>query len=863
MRTHNVFSPPKGGYPIILPFRPLSLGILISLLLSPRVEANGDLYFDPSLLNADVSQVADLDWLTKGNEIAPGKYSADIYLNRNFINRMDVVLTPGKESGTVTPCLSEAQIRLLSVNTKAFPALVQALNENACVDITQYIQDSRIEIDTSRLRLNISIPQVALNKKTRGFIPPERWENGVNALLLNYDFSGANTRYDDHQNDNNYFLNLRSRLNFGPWRLHNYSTWRYSDSGRNDNKWSNLSTYLERPLIKLRSNFVIGDSFSSGDVFDSFGFRGIGLASDDNMLPDSQKGFAPTVSGIAQSNARVTIRQNNNVIYETYVPPGAFNITDLYPTSASGDLQVTIHEADGSERSYTVPYSTVPLLQRDGHRKFAFMAGEFHQANSKKRQLDVAQGSWIQGMPHGYTLYGGSIVAEDYKSAAFGAGKNLGRLGALSLDVTQANSKLVDGSKHQGQSYRLRYAKSLNSIGTNLQLLGSRYSTKGFYNFSEVASNRIREDDNGPSGNAGYDLNYVKKNNVQLSLSQNISSFGTAYTTMSRQTYWHTPKKNDLMQVGFSTNIASAMVNLAYSHSRTPWNTESDKIINLSVSVPLHNWISPKGTSRHPMYFTANSNTNARGSNSSTVGINGSLLENNNLSYSVRQGLNNRGGGSNMSASADYDGRYGNVNAAYSVNKDSRQLSYGVSGGAVFHRNGLVLSQPLGETNVLVHAEGTYGTGIENAAGVKTNWAGYAIVPYATNYRLNRIALDTTSLKDDTEVEEPVTEVVPTRGALVLARFNTRVGFRVLFKLKHPQQEVPFGAIAAVKQGSGSDTNSSIVSDGGTVYFSGLEEKGVINVTWGKTPDKQCQAQYDLRQAKKQSAVQQLTVRCL
>ncbi|MBW6086650.1 fimbria/pilus outer membrane usher protein [Escherichia coli] len=43
--------------------------------------------------------------------------------------------------------------------------------------------------------------------------------------------------------------------------------------------------------------------------FDSVSFRGVQLASDDNMLPDSLKGFAPVVRGIAKSNAQITIKQ--------------------------------------------------------------------------------------------------------------------------------------------------------------------------------------------------------------------------------------------------------------------------------------------------------------------------------------------------------------------------------------------------------------------------------------------------------------------------------------------------------------------------------------------------------------------------
>ncbi|XPE64182.1 fimbria/pilus outer membrane usher protein [Shigella flexneri] len=64
---------------------------------------------------------------------------------------------------------------------------------------------------------------------------------------------------------------------------------------------------------------------------DSVSFRGVQLASV-NMLPDSLKRFAPVVRGIAKSNAQITIKQNGYTIYQTYVWPGAVEISNLYST---------------------------------------------------------------------------------------------------------------------------------------------------------------------------------------------------------------------------------------------------------------------------------------------------------------------------------------------------------------------------------------------------------------------------------------------------------------------------------------------------------------------------------------------------
>jgi hypothetical protein len=58
---------------------------------------------------------------------------------------------------------------------------------------------------------------------------------------------------------------------------------------------------------RLRSQFMVGDTWTASDVFDSARLRGVRLYTDDDMLPASMNGFAPVVRGVAKSNAMVTI----------------------------------------------------------------------------------------------------------------------------------------------------------------------------------------------------------------------------------------------------------------------------------------------------------------------------------------------------------------------------------------------------------------------------------------------------------------------------------------------------------------------------------------------------------------------------
>lgn len=167
-------------------------------------------------------------------------------------------------------------------------------------------------------------------------------------------------------------------------------------------------------------------------------FRGGQLASDDDMLPESMRGYAPVVRGIARSHAQIVIRQNGYVIYQDYVAPGAFEINDMYPTGGSGDLNVIIKEADGSEQNFIVPYASLPILQREGRLKYALTAGQYRSWDRRVDKTPFGQMTGILGAGGGFTLYGGFQESAKYQSIAGGLGRNLGDIGALSSDVTQA-----------------------------------------------------------------------------------------------------------------------------------------------------------------------------------------------------------------------------------------------------------------------------------------------------------------------------------------------------------------------------------------------------------------------------------------
>lgn len=851
------------------------LAILLSGICVTSLHA--EMYFPPEMISADGHGIADLAQFRADGTQLPGVYQVDIYLNQTFVARQSVRfdavqatehLPSPKDSTGLVPCLSRKTLSTAGVKTELFPALM-ALDEEQCVNPAEYVTGSFSIFDFQKQRLDLSVPQLVTRNRARGETDPALWDNGINAALMNYSFSGTNRR-SDYGNDSSYYLNLTSGLNLGAWRLRDNRVWNYYDSRYGSRQqWQRIRTYAERPVVPLKSRFVAGESTTGSDVFDSLGFRGVQLSSDDNMQPDTLRGFAPVVRGVAESNAEVSVRQNGYIIYRTTVAPGAFEITDLSPMYSSGDLEVSVREASGSVKVFTVPYSSLPSLQREGQMKYSLTAGRYRGSSDRYDEPSFAQGTLMWGLPHNVTLYGGGQFSPDYLAVQSGVGINMGNLGAVSADITHANSTLADGSEHQGQSVRFLYAHAFNPTGTTFRLTGYRYSTRGFHTLDETAlknmSGRLNDhdglDDNGnpvvDTRSDYYNLYNNKRARFEVNVSQSLGDdYGSLWVIGVRQTYWNTSAGSDSLRMGYSNSLGPVNYSLNYGYSRyTNDNAPSytDRSISLSLSVPLDRLLGRQ--SANPVYATFNGSRDSNNNVSQQAGLSGTLLEDKNLNWNVSQGYS-RGQGTSGNASLDYRGGYGNLNAGYSHSKDWQQVSYGLSGGALLHSEGLTIGQPLGDTSVLVATPGVSGVGITNEPGVATDWRGYAIKPYASAYRENRIQVDTRSLDERTDVDDGVTRVIPTQGAVVRADFVARQGYRVLMTLTHNGKPLPFGTVVST------GNNSSIVADGGQVYLSGMEDKGSVTASWGEGAGQKCRADYQLIPSETASSVIRMNADC-
>ncbi len=848
-------------------------GTVITLLISMTAcgVTHAEQVFNPAFLKDDLSntQISDLTRFEKSSHQLPGIYRVDIYVNDQYVLTRDVNFVEKSDIPDKTgllPCIDSKTLQSFGVNMGQYEAL--SIPNQQCIDFISIIDGATSQFQFDKQKLHISLPQASLRNQIRGYIPPDQWDAGINGMYMNYNLSGYNNSKTD---TNSLFLRLDNGVNLGSWQFRHSSSWNHnSRNGKSSDDWNNLNTYLQKTIIPLKSQLIIGDGSTNSEVFESFGFRGVHLSTADAMYPDSQQGYAPTIRGVAKTNAKVVIKQNGYTIHQVNVAPGPFLIQDLNPTSISGDLIVTIEENDGSIQRFTVPYSSLPIFQREGRTKYSIVAGEYRSGLDSQDNPTVVQATAIHGLKKGFSVYAGTQLSDKYKSALLGMGANLGTYGALSFDLTHADSELADQSNHRGQSLRFLYSKSLLNSGTTFQLLGYRYSTKGFYTLNDVAYNRMSgyhtsETQDGNQVNTPIITDYFnlynsKKGRFEVNISHSLGQYGSLFVSGNQQTYWGTNKRNEWIQAGYANSWKSLNYSFSVSHNKLSQIDKSETMYALNLSFPLDKLWPKASITSNPIknaYATLSSTQNSNGNESYLAGLSGTLLKDRNLSYSINQGrVSTQGDIGSMTL--NYNGRYGSVGAGYSYEKNSNQFTYNASGGILAHRDGLTFGQPLGATSILIKAPGAKNVDIENYTGVRTDWRGYAIVPYATEYRANRVALNSNSFSNNLEINNNVENVVPIKGAIARATFNTSIGVRALINLTHQGKFVPY-ASSVIEHSSSA---RGIVADDGRTYLTGLPLKGNLEVTWGDAQDEKCLATYDISNMDLTQPIVQFDLEC-
>ncbi|KPD02094.1 fimbrial usher protein [Moellerella wisconsensis ATCC 35017] len=811
---------------------------------------DNDYYFDPSLIKGNSLSNSELQQFDYKQKIPPGDYKVELYVNNTFITQVTIIFKYNLLD-KIQPCLQPNQIYLLGF--KKSPINIK--NENKCYFLSDIDSDIISSFNYSQLKLNLTIPQAKLKSKNTTIIQAESLDSGETMLFANYNINQYHVNYSDNIKDiNSTYLDVKGGFNLGLWNYRQDSHYSYSNSS--GGQWKTTRRYIQRAIYNISSQLLIGEGFTSGQLLPGMGFKGIQLSSDDRMLPNNIRGYAPLIQGIANSNAEVKVWQGSNIIYTTTVPAGPFTIDDLYSTNYAGDLRVEVIESNGTKSSFIVPFSAVPESVRPGYTKYAVTAGKtrFIGDNNLFSEFVIQH-----GLTNSITLNIANQLAKGYQAVTMG-GVYTAYFGALSFNTTFSHAELPKNSEETGWKFHASYSKTFQPTDTSVTLSSYHYSTSGFRSLSDTLNARYLSDNNVSNW---QDKILRQRSRFDIVLNQNLKDYGNVGLSASRENYHNSNGTNDQLQftwskilsngISSSVSIAKMSNSLASSWYYDGQNADKGKsqlYISLGLSIPLGNNYNSPNLSFSTLHYDGENNYQT-----SLSGLIGS--DNQPISYGLSYSSENQISQGTLSGSFQTQLPYTNIRATTSKNKDYWQVSGGIQGGVVAHRGGITLGPYLGDTFALIDAPDAKGARVANRNDVVVDRFGYAIVPSLVPYQYNTLLLGTENVDSRVEINTPDKRVAPYSGAMVRVKYKTSYGRPVLVTLlRKDKDSIPMGSQAF-------DEDNKIigmVGQGNQFYFRANKEKGTLNIFWGESLNQQCTIDYELPKDNDQPLIQLMQV---
>ena len=792
-----------------------------------KLKANKIYSFDTRSFFGAGQQEGGLIKISRWNSVPEGNYSLKTFVNGRYIGELLLDFKHLDVSSSAVLCIDTKLLALLDLKKE----VLEKLPQKECLIIKELSPHAYYDYDQGKLSLNISLPLVITQNRPRGYIAPERFDRGVSAAYLSYQYSHYLNQREQFQDTTRSYLRLNAGWNFLGW---NYKHTGYFDSEEAQlKKYHSSNHQLSTDLLKIRSRLTLGEFNTQTYSMDSANIRGIQIASDVSMLPFSQQSFAPKIQGMANTNAVVSVLQSGQKIYEQNVPAGLFEINDLSASAGSGDLTVQVTEQGGEKSSFVIPLQGSNNLIRVGQFNYSAAVGQYHFSQASVDEL-IAQLSMQYGISNALTVYGGSSYSQPFINYNFGTALNTA-IGAFRLEAEHADAKQLL-AQQSGQKYKLFYKYQYHPLKTYINLQ-TTYQTKDYISLDNVFSRLAYQDLN----IAEFDQ-YVRtsqlKQQYAISLSQRLANekWGSFYLNASKNQYWG--GKNELNQLGL--NYANSWRSLTYSfgmnkslHASEHGQNETryQFSLNLPIDVAkkrinLNSHIQQSDSIGEPV--------------SASFGLSGSIGQYHQLSYSLSNNniWNNIEQQSSIAAGINYNHSQFKLDLSSSLSDQDQQYGVNFSGGIVAHPYGLTLANQISDTFTIIHAEGAKGARVNNSYGGKIDHFGNAIYNHVSPYSENSIALDIRDLPSDVNLKFNQSEVIPRRYSSTMLKFITQSTSNIILNLQLKNGDsIPMGTQAKDK----SANIMGYFGQSNQLFINNIENiKGERIIVWGKDDQNRC-----------------------
>lgn len=794
--------------------RLVASGVLFALFSEQFAFAAGeDIQFNTDVMDVQDRSNIDLAQFSRAGYLMPGDYQLVVRINKVELPETTIsFIAPDDDPKGSEPCLTKEIVAEMGLKDSAARDL-SWWHDGQCLKLNS-LPGTTAQADLGSGSLYINVPQAFLEYTAENWVPPSQWDNGVPGVLFDYGVNATSNHASGGGQQQNISGNGVVGANAGPWRLR--ADWqaqydRSSQGGNTRQNWDWSRYYAYRAITSLKAKLMMGENNLPSSMFDSFRFIGASLTTDDAQLPPNLRGYAPEVTGVAKTNAKVTVSQQGRVIYESTVPSGPFRIQDLND-AVSGKLDVKVEEQDGSVQTFQVNTSSIPYLTRPGLVRYKLAAGKPSDYDHHSEGETFGTGEFSWGVNNGWSLYGGGLFSPDYNALALGLGRDLSALGAVSLDATESRATLpVQGTK-QGGSYRLSYSKRFDQYDTQITFAGYRFSERNFMSMSQYLAARYHNSSLQGNGKEMYTIT-LNKQLKDLNMS--------AYLNYSHQSYWDRAPSDTWSGTlsSYFDLLSLKNLGLSLSATRTQLDGKNDDGVYVSLSVP---WSNGASLSYNGQF--------GGGNNSHGISFYDQINDKNSYNLTANTTSGGKTGGS---AYLTHEGDIAQISANASY-QTGNYHAFGLSmqGGATATAHGAALhrSDGNGGTRMMVDTGGESGVPVRGyGAAVDSNIFGKAVVADISSYYRSSVNVDLDTLPDDIDATRSVVQDTLTEGAIGYRKFGIISGKKYMAVIKLADGSAPpFGASVT----NGDNAQTGIIGDSGSVWLSGIKPNGVMNVKW-------------------------------
>lgn len=773
--------------------------------------------FDLDMLKSRGLDPKVAEFFSKKARFPPGKRRIVLLVNGNTRGSIEVNFDAEGLLCFNVALLDQANLMIPDSHYKRMAN--KASSDTDCYDFVAAFPQTEIELIPSRGEVSLVVSTDALRPLSDDL---GIYQNGGVGALLNYEVLSQNTR--TYGGKNNYHsANTEIGFNAGDWVVRSRQSFVMQNENQN---FQSLYTYGQKTFVPYKSTLQIGQINIRNTVFSGAAVTGLQIVPD-AALQSKDLGGA-TVEGIAQSQARVEIRQAGALIHTSLVPAGPFKLPNVQVLNGFTDLDVRVIEASGEQRSFIVPAASLAKVSLSAPG-YSFAVGQvrtFENREMASPMVVTGSGGWLLS-PTNKLSSGLMLSSNDYQAMAWTLDSSLASSTSISVrnTVTRSGNEKVTGAQ---ASVNLNTSLSKRvSAGVNLTR-----QTEGFRDLLDTTQTR----------EAGYTKG-LNQQQYGVSLGWNHDSLGSLSAAYSGSTSFDgrsTRRVNAAWSKSFqhatvSFNVERSLGGSSYddSYLNSSRNRRSDEgtAMYLSASVPL-------GGNRSVRSYANKRNGNTRFG--ATLNDNSSDF----ATYSINTGRDTQSKEQDFSGNVSFIQRYTQVDVGYSRSgSDSTTYTGQIRGGVAVHDEGVTLSPyQLTDTFGVAKVGNVSGVKLKTPSGpVWTDPLGNAVIPQLNAYQNTRVEIETKSLPRNVDIQNGFKTVSAGRGSV------SKLDFPVVMSRRALLQIIDDNGVAMIKGSSVLDSKGEFVTavvNDGKVFLSNGQLNEALTIIQGD--GKSCMIHYQL-----------------